>query len=221
MLIGYLPASPHDVGDSFSHRVLVEAGCEQIVAEQPAAVSVCTQPELQSLLQRLQKGDVVVVPHLRSLGGSLTEVVECVRSLTAGGVGLRSLDDAQDRLPLPVAGQVSPIAGQAAADRAAARPRGAGGRPPKLSQQVRAEVIEAVLSGRSKAATLARRYKVSEATISRVLAAQRAGARKAFLAGLRETKPLPQTGLPASYPRPPSTRGSPSWAPPGRARPTL
>ena len=46
--------------------------------------------------------------------------------------------------------------------------------PPKLSREAQAEVIEAVLSGHSKAAALARRFKVSEATISRVLAARRA-----------------------------------------------
>jgi hypothetical protein len=51
--------------------------------------------------------------------------------------------------------------------------RGAGGRPPKLSPEQQAEVIEEVLSGRSKAAAMARRYKVNPATISRLLAARR------------------------------------------------
>ena len=174
MLIGYLPASPQDVGGASSRQALVEAGCKQIVEEKPAAVSDRTQPELQGLLQRLQKGDTLVVPHLRRLGGSLAELVECVQSLTAGGVSLRSLGIAQDRSAFPLVGQVSPINDQVAHNSATARLRGAGGRPPKLSQEARTEVIEAVLSGRSKAASLARRFKVSEATISRVLAARRA-----------------------------------------------
>ncbi len=51
--------------------------------------------------------------------------------------------------------------------------RGAGGRPPKLSIKEQDEVVEAVLSGRSKAAAVARRHKVSSATVSRLLAARR------------------------------------------------
>jgi len=178
MLIGYLPALPGGDAGVSCREALVEAGCEQIVEERPGAVSDCTQPELHGLLQRLQKGDALVVPHLRSLGGSLAEVVECVQSLAACEVGLRSLGNAQDRSAFLPAEQVPPLDGQAAPGVAAARPRGAGGRPPKLSPVARAEVIEAVLSGRSKAASLARRYKVSEATISRVLAARRADSSK-------------------------------------------
>jgi len=64
------------------------------------------------------------------------------------------------------------------------RRRGAGGRPPKLSQAARAEVIQAVLSGRSRAASVAKRYKVSAATISRVLAASRADLPGAVPVGL-------------------------------------
>ena len=50
------------------------------------------------------------------------------------------------------------------------------GRRPKLSEQQRAAVVEAVLGGRCTAAQMARHYKVSEPTISRILAAHRAGA---------------------------------------------
>jgi len=52
----------------------------------------------------------------------------------------------------------------------------AGGRPPKLSPEQRAAVADEVLSGRRTAADMARRYRVSEATISRLLTRHRAGA---------------------------------------------
>ena len=48
------------------------------------------------------------------------------------------------------------------------------GRRPKLNEQQRAAVVQAVLSKRETCATMARRYKVSEATVSRVIAAYRA-----------------------------------------------
>ena len=48
------------------------------------------------------------------------------------------------------------------------------GRRPKLTEQQRALIAEAVLSGRETAARMARRHKVSEATVSRAMAAYRA-----------------------------------------------
>ena len=49
------------------------------------------------------------------------------------------------------------------------------GRRPKLNPTQRADVIENVQSGRKSAARMARLYGVSEATISRVMAATRTG----------------------------------------------
>jgi len=49
-----------------------------------------------------------------------------------------------------------------------------GGRPPKLSAKQQGAVLDEVLSGLHTAADMARRYKVSEAAISRLLAAYRA-----------------------------------------------
>lgn len=48
-----------------------------------------------------------------------------------------------------------------------------GGRRPKLTPSQRADVIENVTSGRRTAAQMARLYKVSEPTISRLLAKTR------------------------------------------------
>ena len=126
MMIGYLPASlGHGAGVS-CQKVLVEAGCEQIVQGRSAAVGDCTKPELQGLLHRLQQGDFLLAPPLSSLGDSLAEVAQFVQSLKMSGIGLRSLGDAQDCLLLPLAGQVTRAGSQAAPDGAAAQavPRG-------------------------------------------------------------------------------------------------
>jgi DNA invertase Pin-like site-specific DNA recombinase len=45
-----------------------------------------------------------------------------------------------------------------------------GGRRPKLTVSQRADVVENVISGRRTAAQMSRLYKVSEATVSRLLA---------------------------------------------------
>ncbi len=57
-----------------------------------------------------------------------------------------------------------------------------GAAPPKLSPAQQADVIENVLSGRSTAAAMAKHYRVNPATISRLLAARRAGAAASALA---------------------------------------
>jgi len=71
------------------------------------------------------------------------------------------------------------------------------GRRPKLSGQQQAALVDEVLSRRRSAAQMARHYEVSEPTVSRILAAHRAGA-----------------GAPATEgERPPAPGGSPG---PGR-----
>jgi uncharacterized protein len=57
-----------------------------------------------------------------------------------------------------------------------------GGRPPKLLPEQQEAVVAAVLSGQHTAADMARRFRVSDATISRLLAAQRASAAEPVMA---------------------------------------
>jgi len=159
------------------------------VEEQPDVDGNGQQLELHGLLACLQAGDVVVVPQLDSLGRALPDVVRWVQRLTAAGVGLHSLTEALDAAAPQGKAAVATLGSVAAHDSrpapqrpGAGRPatpdtrRRAGGRPPKLSFERRAEIADEVLSGRGTAAGMARRYGVSEATISRLLAASRAGA---------------------------------------------
>ncbi len=190
MLIGYVRAGSSDDTDrAAQHLALAQAGCEQIVEEPPDADGSGQQPELHGLLARLHTGDVVVVAHLDSLGRSLPEVVRWVQRLAAAGVGLHSLTEALDtaapqgKAAVATLDSLAAHNSQPAPQRSGAgRPatpdtrRRAGGRPPKLSHERRTEIADEVLSGRGTAAGMARRYGVSEATISRLLAASRAGA---------------------------------------------
>jgi len=190
VLIGYVRVAPSDGADRAArHLALAEAGCTQVVEEQPDGDGGGQQPELRDLLARLDRGDVVVVAQLDSLGASLPEVVRWVQRLAAAGVGLHSLTEALEAaaphgkgVPATL-GRLAAYNSQHAPQRSGAgRPatpdtrRRVGGRPPKLSFEQRVEIAEAVLSGRGTAAAMARRHGVSEATISRLLAASRAGA---------------------------------------------
>ena len=188
MLIGYLRGGADGEDVLAAHRrALAEAGCERVV-EDLAAGRRREQPELHRVLDALQAGDVVVVPALACLGRSLPEVVQRMQQVAAAGAGLRSLKEALDTTTpegQAAAGMIGSLAGlghgkrggrtvaQVAVARAAGRKPG---RRPKLTGKERAAVVEAVLSGRSTAAGMARHHEVSEATISRVLAAHRAQA---------------------------------------------
>ncbi len=174
MLIGYLRVTPGDDAAA-QRRALAEAGCEQVVDERPGPEDSDERPAFRNLLARLHPDDVVVVPQLDSLGASLPEVVKQVQQLIVAGAGLRSLDEALDAPAPQYPANMVALEGQGGSRGTGVLRRGAGGRPPKLSPEQQAEVIEEVLSGRSKAAAMARRYKVNPATISRLVATRRTG----------------------------------------------
>jgi len=182
VLIGYCRSLPGDNAHAVAQRqALAEAGCEQVVAERldaehGDAQPGDAQPDLCALLARLKPGDIVVVPQLDSLGAALSTLAQRVRQLTAAGIGLRSLAEAFDSPALPQPGKDVSVDGPRGRSDASKARRGAGGRPPKLSPVQQADVVENILSGQRNAAAMAKRYHVNPATISRLLAAQRASA---------------------------------------------
>ena len=187
MLIGYARGGT-DEADALAarRRSLRDAGCERVVEEDLASGLQREQPELRRMLDGLQAGDVVVVPQLDGLGRSLPEVARCVHRINAAGASLRSLKEGLDTATAQgraASGVIDSLAGLdrgGAPDRFGAEPGAARtegrrrGRRPKLTGQQRALIAEEVLSGRETAARMARRHKVSEATVSRAMAAHRA-----------------------------------------------
>ena len=188
MLVGYILAGAEDANDRSEQRyALRRAGCRDIV-EETASADGKEQPELGRLLGRLNRGDVVVVVRLGALGLSLEDVVRLMDAIEAAGFGLWSLAETIDttapagRAAVPVIASLAAFGRDAADGRmgvgvvAESVRRHSGGRPPKLSAWEKLEVAHEVLSGRSTAADMARLHKVSEATVSRLVAAHRAGA---------------------------------------------
>ena len=185
MLIGYLLSqAPGDL--PAQRQALAGAGCERVVED--GAGGAPGQPTLRELLGQVQAGDVVVVPHLGGLGRSLPDVVRWAGRIAAAGAGLRSLAEGIDTTTEAGRAASAVFGSLAALDRGAAQARihtglavaraggRRGGRRPKLTPQQRALVVAEVLAGRDTAARIARRHRVSTATVSRVVAAHRAGA---------------------------------------------
>jgi len=190
VLIGYLRLRSDDGADAIVQRqALAEAGCEQIVEDRISSAEDGEQAGLSNLLARLRPEDVLVVLQLDSLGRSPPELAGRVQQVTAAGAGLRSLAEAfhaaapQRRVDASGMGRSETrrdSRNSRGPQRGSAWPaRGRsplGGRPPKLSPDQQAEIADEVLSGRSKAAAMARDYGVSAATVSRLLAARRSAA---------------------------------------------
>ena len=188
MLIGYLRARADDAAALAGHRqALQDAGCGRVVEDLATTVG-WGQPELRALLDGLEGGEVLVVPELGCLGSTLADVVRRMQRIAAAGAGLRSLAEGIDTTANAAGTAAQVVASLAGLDRGVARKRISaglaatraaarrGGRRPKLAQQQRLEIAEAVISGRSTAARMSRKHKVSAPTVSRILAEHRASA---------------------------------------------
>lgn len=187
MRVGYILIKADDEDAAASQRLaLGEAGCEQII-EDLASGGQCDQSGLHRLLDQLGPGDVMVVPQLSCVGGSLSDVVRVMGHIGTADAGFRSLAEVIDTTTLAGRAAAEVVVSLAAFERTAARDRisaglaaaraegRVGGRRPKLTAGQRAAIVDTVLSGCQSAADMARLHKVSEATVSRLLATYRSG----------------------------------------------
>ncbi len=185
MLIGYARISMGaDQSTAAQTRALTEAGCERVF-EDAASGGRWDRPELHRMLDQLRAGDVVAVWKLDRLSRSLKDLLHILEKVERAGAGFRSLTESIDtttaagRMMMQMVGSFAEferamIRERTSAGLAEARAAGRiGGRRAKLSPAQRADVVENVLSGRKAAAEMARLYRVSEATVSRIVAAAR------------------------------------------------
>ena len=186
MLIGYARVSKgDDQSTAAQRRALKDAGCDRLF-EEAASGGRWDRPQLHRMLDQLRSDDIVVVWKLDRLSRSLKDLLHILEKLEAAGAGFRSLTESIDtttpagRMMMQMVGSFAEferamIRERTSAGLAEARAAGRiGGRRAKLTLGQRIDVVENVLSGRRSAAEMARLYKVSEATISRTVAAGRA-----------------------------------------------
>jgi DNA invertase Pin-like site-specific DNA recombinase len=184
MLIGYARVSTNEQDTAAQAAALKAAGCERVYREN-ASGRRWDRPELHRLLDRLCKGDVLLVWKLDRLSRSLRDVLTIMERLAEVKVGFRSLTEAIDtttpagRMMMQMVGSFAEFERAMLRERTkigletARREGRVGGRRPKLTSQQKAEIVRMISRGRKTAADAARLFGVHPATISRLLARAR------------------------------------------------
>jgi DNA invertase Pin-like site-specific DNA recombinase len=95
MLIGYARVSTQDQNLSLQLEALNKAGCELVIDDKISGRRL-ERPGLVKALDKLRKGDTLVVWKLDRLGRSVKGLVDLVNGLNDQGVHLKSLTDAID-----------------------------------------------------------------------------------------------------------------------------
>lgn len=93
--IGYVRVSTTDQDPALQHDALAAAGCAKVF-EDCASGARTDRAGLQSALDYVREGDVLIVWKLDRLGRSLPHLIETVASLAEHGVGFRSITEAID-----------------------------------------------------------------------------------------------------------------------------
>jgi len=161
-------------------KTLKAAGCEKIFRERVSGARA-DRPQLLRLLAAVGSGDVLIVSRLDRLARSTRDLLDILDTLFSRGATFRSLGDQwadttsrRGRLMLTVLRGLAKferelIRARTGAGRARALARGQHmGRPPALTQHQRHEAIKALRSGTTTQADLARRFNISQSTISRL-----------------------------------------------------
>lgn len=160
---------------------LTAAGAEKIFQETVSGAKT-ERRELQRALRALQPGDTLLVTRLDRLARSTRDLLNLLDAISTAGASFRSLADAwadtttpHGRLMLTVLGGLAEferelIRSRTSDGRARAKARGVHlGRPPALTHHQRQEALAALQAGIATQADLARRFNVSQATISRLV----------------------------------------------------
>lgn len=185
MLIGYARISKgEEQNNALQIQALKQAGMEKVF-EESASGGRWDRPILHTMLDQLRKGDTVVVWKLDRLSRSLKDLLLLMEKIDKVGAGFRSLTEAVDtttpagRMMMNMVGTFAEferaiIRERTNAGLAAARAEGRiGGRRKKLSSAQRDDIADNVISGRKTGAEMARLYKVSPPTVSRIVAGYR------------------------------------------------
>jgi DNA invertase Pin-like site-specific DNA recombinase len=154
MKIGYARVSTKDQNLEMQIDALTKVGCEEIFEEKISALNN-QRPALNKLLEKLRKGDLVIVWKLDRLGRSLRDLLNMISSFQTEGIGFISLQDhidtttAQGRLIFNIFASLAEFERELIRERTkagieAAKLRGRiGGRRPGLSATARKKALEA------------------------------------------------------------------------------
>jgi DNA invertase Pin-like site-specific DNA recombinase len=169
-------------GQSLDARVkqLRAAGAGKVFRETPNGART-GRTQLRRIPGQLEKGDVLMVTRLDRLARSARDLLNTLAAIPGKGAGFRSLHDtwadtttAHGRLMLTVLGGLAEferelIRARTGEGRKRAKERGVHmGRPTKLTTHQKRDTLKALTDGEVSQADLARRFNVSQSTISRL-----------------------------------------------------
>jgi len=96
MIYGYARVSTEDQSTEIQEEALVRAGADVVRAEKVSGTSRTGRHELETLLQFLRNGDVLMVTRLDRLARSLRDLSNIVETLTQRGCSLKCIEQPVD-----------------------------------------------------------------------------------------------------------------------------
>lgn len=179
-IYGYARVSTDGQSVDAQVKALRAAGAEKVFRE-TASGARSDRRELARALRAVGDGDTLLVTRLDRLARSTRDLLNTLDAIAKAGAGFRSLADTwadtttpHGRLMLTVLGGLAEferdlIRARTGEGRERAKARGVHmGRPPALTRHQRREALDALASGAATQADLARRFNVSQSTISRL-----------------------------------------------------
>lgn len=95
-IIGYARVSTNEQDLELQEKALRIAGCEVIRAEKRSGTTTVGRAELQTVLDFLRKGDVLMVTRIDRLARSIGDLQDIVRTLKTKGATLKSTEQPID-----------------------------------------------------------------------------------------------------------------------------
>src|SRR5258708_314481 len=95
-IIGYARVSTTDQSLEIQEAALKAAGCEVIRSEKQSGTSTARRAELQTVLDFLRKGDLLMVTRIDRLARSVGDLQDIVRSVKAKGASLKATEQPID-----------------------------------------------------------------------------------------------------------------------------
>jgi DNA invertase Pin-like site-specific DNA recombinase len=179
-IFGYARVSTDGQSVDAQVKQLRAAGAAQTFRE-TASGAKTDRRELARALKSLGEGDTLLVTRLDRLARSTRDLLNTLDTIAKAGAGFRSLGDTwadtttpHGRLMLTVLGGLAEferelIRARTGEGRERAKARGVHmGRPPKLTKHQKQDALKALADGTASQADLARRFNVSQSTISRL-----------------------------------------------------
>ncbi len=95
-IIGYARVSTEDQSLDIQEVALKAAGCDVVRSEKRSVTTAAGRAELQTVLDFLRKGDILVVTRIDRLARSIGDLQDIVRGIKAKGAGLKATEEPID-----------------------------------------------------------------------------------------------------------------------------